>query len=114
MEEKPHAAGRPDVPQEVRRIPEAAIVRITWRDGHVSEYPFAYLRGWCPCATCQGHGNERRYVHGGSTELKSIGVVGNYALSLGWGDGHDTGIYAYRYLRQLCECATCRAANTAT
>jgi len=35
-------------------------------------------------------------------------VVGNYALSIIWGDGHDTGIYSYRWLRQLCACPTCR------
>jgi DUF971 family protein len=27
--------------------------------------------------------------------------VGNYALKLGWGDTHDSGIYAFRYLRRL-------------
>jgi DUF971 family protein len=26
-----------------------------------------------------------------------------------WGDGHETGIYSYRYLRELCPCATCSA-----
>jgi DUF971 family protein len=110
MEPPQRPAGPPDVPQEVRRIPEERLLRITWRDGHVSEYPFAYLRGWCPCAACQGHGSEPRYVHGGDPELARIAVVGNYALGFVWGDGHDTGIYAYRYLRELCACPTCRPA----
>jgi DUF971 family protein len=34
-------------------------------------------------------------------ELRKLEQVGNYALSLGWGDGHDTGIYTYRFLREL-------------
>jgi DUF971 family protein len=100
--------GRRSHPVEVRRMAEEHLVRITWNDSHVSEYPFAYLRGWCPCAACQGHGNEPRYIHAQNTDLVKIGVVGNYALSLTWGDGHDTGIYSYRWLRDLCACPTCQ------
>jgi len=100
--------GRPPHPVEVRRLAEEKRVRIAWSDGHESEYPFGYLRGWCPCAACQGHGSERRYVHAGDDTLVHIGVVGKYALSLAWGDGHDTGIYSYRYLRDLCPCAACQ------
>jgi DUF971 family protein len=99
-------------PVEVRRIAEEQRLVVTWNDGHVSEYPFAYLRGWCPCAGCQGHGNERRYVHAQNTELTTVAVVGKYALSLSWGDGHDTGIYAYRYVRGLCACSACSPAAT--
>ena len=98
---------RSPVPTEVRRMADQNQLRITWGDGHTSDYPFAYLRGWCPCAQCQGHGNERRYVHASNTELKNIAVVGSYALSITWGDGHDTGIYSYRYLRELCACPSC-------
>ena len=96
------------VPVEVRRLPEAAALRITWHDQHVSEYPYDYLRGWCPCAGCQGHGNELRFVPVNNSMLTKVAVVGNYALSLGWADGHDTGIYTYRHLRQLCPCPACR------
>jgi len=93
-------------PVEVRRLPEQRIVRIEWSDGHVSEYPFAYLRGWCPCAGCQGHGGERRFVHANS-DLERIGLVGRYALNPVWGDAHETGIYSYAYLRELCPCEAC-------
>ena len=41
-------------------IPEDEILRVLWDDDAMSDYPFAYLRGWCPCAVCQGHGGERR------------------------------------------------------
>ncbi|OFV88732.1 MAG: hypothetical protein A3J75_02420, partial [Acidobacteria bacterium RBG_16_68_9] len=87
-----------------RLLAEEGKLRITWNDGHVSEYPLAYLRGWCPCAVCQGHGGRRRYVDAPMADLTSIAVVGTYALNLNWSDGHDTGIYSYRYLRELCPC----------
>lgn len=73
----------------------------------MGDYPFAYLRGWCPCAGCQGHGGDKRYVHSANTDLEKITVVGNYALQMQWGDGHETGIYTYVYVRALCPCADC-------
>jgi DUF971 family protein len=109
----PPVAQRPSTPKEVRRFPEERLLRITWNDGHVSDYPWAYVRGWCPCAACQGHGNEKRYVHAAPSDVTSIAVVGNYALSIVWSDGHDSGIYSYRYLRELCSCPACREAQAA-
>ncbi|MET0650727.1 MAG: DUF971 domain-containing protein, partial [Pyrinomonadaceae bacterium] len=40
-----------------------------------------------------------------SDELKigDVGIVGRYALNFRWSDGHDTGIYSFRYLREICE-----------
>lgn len=94
----------PPRPLEVRRLADERRLRIRWSDGHESTYDWAYLRGWCPCAGCQGHGGELHYVHADNTDLAKIAVVGNYALGLTWGDGHETGIYSYRHLRQLCPC----------
>lgn len=107
MESTDAGRDRFDVPVEVRRFAEQRRLRVTWRDGHVSEYDYAYLRGWCPCAVCQGHGGERRFITVDNPELRGLSVVGNYALCLTWGDGHDTGIYSYRYLRQRCPCDAC-------
>ena len=36
-------------------------------------------------------------------------LVGGYAVHFSWSDGHDLGIYAYSYLRELCPCPQCRA-----
>jgi DUF971 family protein len=88
-------------PLLVTPIDEERVVRILWDDDRVSDYPFDYLRGWCPCAVCQGHGGERRFVHVEKPQLVSIGTVGNYALNPRWSDGHETGIYTFEYLRSL-------------
>ncbi|HEY1266366.1 MAG TPA: gamma-butyrobetaine hydroxylase-like domain-containing protein [Candidatus Binatia bacterium] len=34
--------------------------------------------------------------------------VGNYAIMFRWGDGHETGIYTFQYLRSLCPCEECK------
>jgi DUF971 family protein len=36
-------------------------------------------------------------------EIQDLNVVGRYALNFRWSDGHETGIYSFRYLRELCE-----------
>lgn len=74
---------------------------ISWADGESSTYPHTLLRGYCPCAGCQGHSGTIKFVAGGNLELVEIEQVGNYALSFRWADGHATGIYTFRYLRAL-------------
>jgi DUF971 family protein len=102
-------------PREIRRLGVDAL-RIVWDDGHASEYRNDFLRERCPCAECRRRPartlpvvNERR------DELYpvQIGVVGRYALSLQWSDGHDAGIYSYQTLRALCPCAQCESAPRA-
>jgi len=95
-------------PTEIRHLPEQSMVRITWSDGHVGEYSYPYLRGWCPCAVCQGHGGQRHFLEFPRARLVRLQAVGNYAVGLTWQDGHDTGIYSYRYLRDLCPCPACQ------
>jgi len=92
------------MPTAIRAPHGATKMEIVWADGHTSVLDHRILRGYCPCAHCQGHGGSIRFVDGGSTELRELSEVGSYALSLTWGDRHDTGIYSYRYLRSLEGC----------
>jgi DUF971 family protein len=93
---------------------------IHWSDGHESAYPYRYLRGKCPCATCE----ESFAVDDSAVgTLPIIGqkplhpekaeLVGRYALQLYWSDGHSAGIYSFQYLRSLCPCPTCTALRDA-
>ena len=94
-------------PAEVRHEKGARRVTISWQDGHVSTYAIDDLRSWCPCAVCQGHAAQAKYLDLQDQELVHLDGVGNYALSLTWQDGHSTGIYSFRMLRQLCPCEAC-------
>ena len=94
-------------PVEARHEKSARRPVLTWNDGHVSAYPIDYLRSWCPCAGCQGHEPTSKYLDLTDQELVLVEGVGNYALALNWGDGHSTGIYSFRLLRQLCPCDAC-------
>lgn len=94
-------------PKGVKAPHGARVMEMTWADGHRSVLPHEILRGYCPCAHCQGHGGTIAYVGGGNLELREIEQVGTYALSLTWGDGHSSGIYTFAYLRALCQCPEC-------
>jgi DUF971 family protein len=95
-------------PTYVKAPHGARVMEITWADGHRSILPHEILRGYCPCASCQGHGGAIAFVEGGDAELRDIEQVGNYALQFRWGDAHDSGIYSFRYLRSLCQCPECK------
>lgn len=99
------------IPTEINHIKARGIVRITWDDGHAGEYEQEYLRGFCPCALCQGHGAQRRFISVPGANLESMRGVGNYAIEMRWQDGHSTGIYTFDYLRSLCPCSDCVARN---
>lgn len=99
-------------PTEVRHVREDGVLRISWSDGHVADYTYEYLRGWCPCALCQGHGGDRHFVRSVAPRLAAVEAVGNYAFNLTWADGHQTGIYSYAYLREICPCAACAATSS--
>ena len=98
----------------VRSPRGAKRTEIEWGDGHKGVYPHEILRGYCPCAGCQGHEATIKFVSptAAQLDLDEIEPVGNYALRLQWFDGHGSGIYSYRYLRGLCHCDECRPGAT--
>jgi len=103
------------MPTEIRRL-GADAVRIVWDDGHASEYRNDYLRDRCPCAACRDRTPRRLPVINEPRQAiypVQIGLVGRYAVSFEWSDGHDSGIYSYHTLRALCPCAQCRPAASA-
>ena len=80
------------------------VLEIAWEDGLRARLAVPLLRGWCPCATCQGHAPGMRFKdHGEAITLVDAAEVGAYALGIRFSDGHDSGIYTWALLRQLAE-----------
>src|SRR5438874_8405792 len=92
---------------------------IDWQDGHRSRYTWKHLRDHCPCAGCR---EERLQPRDPFRILKpnelvplapvAMTPIGQYAYKITWSDGHDSGIYTFETLRELCQCADCVAART--
>jgi DUF971 family protein len=83
-------------------------VAIAWQDGTETYIKLEDLRRACPCATCQGEPDAMGRVvkppvdyKAQSFDLVKMEVVGGYAVSFSWADGHSTGIYSYKYLRSF-------------
>lgn len=82
---------------------------LSWSDGVQTVIPIKKLRDECPCASCKGETvlfksyapTKLPIVTPGMYELKKVEVVGNYAIQPLWGDGHNTGLYGWEYLRQI-------------
>lgn len=93
-------------PREIMQDGDAAI-RITWADGHVCRYEAPALRRACPCAQCVNEWTGQRVLKSEAVSdelaISDIAIVGRYALNFIWSDHHETGIYSFRYLRELCE-----------
>ncbi len=88
---------------------------IEWSDGHLSAYPYRYLRDKCPCAKLLGSWNLGLPIAGspfpvfGAKPLRPerAELVGRYAVQISWTDGHSAGIYSFAFLREMCPCAEC-------
>lgn len=105
------------VPEHVELI-SSEVMTIRWDDGHQSIYFVKDLRAKCPCAVCRDEKEKPQQMFNplnvlndnpNDFELSGWNHIGRYAISLKWSDGHDTGIYTYDYLRELCQCDSCSA-----
>lgn len=101
---------------EARRIGDEAL-EITWEEGLVQRISSEVLRKNCPSAISRAQRGDDSHEkpltakssllkiieHTRAEELRldKIWGVGNYALGMQWGDGHNTGIYTYDLLYEL-------------
>ena len=63
-----------------------------------------YLRVHSPSAEVRGHGHDQATLQSGKkyVNIQKLTPSGNYALQLVFSDGHDSGIYSWDYLYDLC------------
>jgi DUF971 family protein len=129
--EEDEAAGR-DLPRDAREPAHVRVnktsgsgLEIDWKDGHRSNWTFAWLREACPCAMCcqereasgRAPGQPKAEpptllpMYHAPIRPGAVAPVGRYALSFDWNDGHASGIYSWEYLRRHCQCEQCRAAQ---
>jgi DUF971 family protein len=86
---------------------------VEWSDGRRLRYSAKVLRDACPCATCR---EQRKAPSAPPNPLAIISAqearpmdvagmkpVGDYAYSVAFSDGHDTGIFTFELLREIGE-----------
>ncbi len=94
-------------PLDIQQIGQELAIK--WADGTESFIALEQLRRCCPCAGCQGetdimgnvYKNPPKPLTSKAFELTRMVTVGGYAIQPVWGDGHNTGIFSFDYLRKV-------------
>jgi DUF971 family protein len=91
------------LPTDIKLHLKSAILELKYNDG-VFKLPAEFLRVHSPSAEVKGHGPGQEILQVGKINVKitKIDQVGNYALRPHFDDDHNTGIYSWEYLRDLC------------
>ncbi|HYO10864.1 MAG TPA: DUF971 domain-containing protein [Tepidisphaeraceae bacterium] len=90
-------------------------LEVEWQDGLRCTYPLTLLRSMCPCAMCREQresAKQRKSLltvlpgnYTGTIAAVAAQLVGNYAIKIEWSDQHESGIYSFQYLREICPTA---------
>jgi DUF971 family protein len=91
-------------PTGVRLRRKSALLELGYADGTVYELPAEFLRVYSPSAEVRGHGKGQAVLQTGKRQVGLIGAeaMGHYGIRLIFDDRHDSGIYSWDYLYELC------------
>ncbi|MET0259076.1 MAG: DUF971 domain-containing protein [Methylobacterium sp.] len=90
-------------PTDIRVSPDRRLLKLRWAEGEQDELTAELLRVRSPSAEVQGHSPDQRRTVGGKRDvaIADIRPVGHYAIRIVFDDGHDSGLFTWRFLAQL-------------
>ena len=88
---------------EIKLRRRSRVLEVSFADGSRFELPFEYVRVHSPSAEVRGHGAGEGVLVLGKQNVgvRAIEPVGQYAVRLVFDDGHDTGLFTWKYLHEL-------------
>ena len=91
------------VATEIKVRRQSRLLEVCFQDGSRFELPFEYLRVHSPSAEVKGHGPGQEVLVLGkeSVGIRAVEPIGHYAVKIIFDDGHDTGLFTWRYLYEL-------------
>ena len=91
------------VPTELRLRRQSRVLEVAFGPDEQYALPFEFLRVQSPSAEVNGHGpgQEMRVLGKQAVGIREIEPVGQYAVRLVFDDGHDSGLYSWKYLQEL-------------
>ena len=95
----------PNLAVEIRLRTRSRVLEVAFEDGERFLLPFEYLRVHSPSAEVKGHGPGQEVLVLGkqNVNITAVEPVGQYAVKLVFDDGHDSGLFTWKYLRELGE-----------
>ena len=93
----------PPVPVQITLRTRSRLLHVAFDDGQSFDLPFEYLRVHSPSAEVQGHGAGQSVLVTGKEQVvvSRVEPIGQYAVKLVFDDGHDTGLFTWKYLHEL-------------
>lgn len=90
-------------PTEITLHQQSKVLEIAFDDGARFKLPFEFLRVYSPSAEVRGHGPGQETLQIGKRNvlLTDVEPAGSYAVKLIFDDGHDSGLYSWKYLYEL-------------
>lgn len=90
-------------PTEIKLRRHSRVLTVAFDDGRSFDLPFEYLRVYSPSAEVQGHGPGQEVLQFAKENVlvKAVEPIGHYAVRLVFDDGHDTGLFTWKYLYEL-------------
>ena len=91
-------------PSGINLRKKSKTLELEYPGGESYSLPCEYLRVYSPSAEVMGHGPGQEVLQTGKMHVNIVDIkpVGHYALQLVFDDGHDTGLYSWDYLYELC------------
>ena len=93
------------VPNQITFDEKAKTISLIYSEKRECRFTCEFLRVFSPSAEVVGHGPGQRVNPIGKENVRILEVeaVGNYAVKIVFSDGHDTGIYSWKYFQWLAE-----------
>ena len=76
---------------------------LTFDTEEIFDFSAEFLRVYSPSADVKGHSPGQAVLQVGKEDatIEDVEPIGNYAVRLVFGDGHDTGLYTWDYLYEM-------------
>jgi DUF971 family protein len=76
---------------------------VTFDTEEIFDFSAEFLRVYSPSADVKGHSPGQAVLQVGKEDatIEDVEPIGNYAVRLVFGDGHDTGLYTWDYLYEM-------------
>ena len=91
------------IPIDVNLHQISGVLELNYEDGTCFNLNAEFLRVYSPSAEVQGHSKDQAILQFGKKMVKIANIVsqGHYAIRIDFSDGHDTGIYSWKFLYEL-------------
>lgn len=92
-------------PTALRLRKGSRVLELDYADGRQFSLSWEFLRVHSPSAEVRGHYPSQAVLQSGKKDvaITEVRPVGHYAIQIIFDDGHDSGLYSWDYLLELCE-----------